>query len=125
MSYQTSWKNFPEKELRCQHTGFTNPNPEFKVLMDKIQELRDLYGKPLSVSSAYRHTSHPIESKKSKGGQHTIAAIDLKVSGEASVEVLKLALRLGFTGIGVHQKGNFNQRFIHLDLRSSPWMWSY
>jgi hypothetical protein len=39
------------------------------------------------------------------------------------VRFLRLALELGFTGIGVQQKGT--GRFIHLDLRAVPAIWSY
>lgn len=125
-TYQTSWKNFSEDELKCQHTGETNPNPQFKALMDKVQTLRDLYGKPIQISSAYRSPDHPIErSKANGGGFHTIAAVDLQVSGEAAVEILTIALKLGFTGIGISQKGDWDKRFIHLDLRSTPTIWSY
>jgi hypothetical protein len=38
-------------------------------------------------------------------------------------DILKLAFRIGFTGIGVNQKGD--KRFIHLDLREFPLVYSY
>jgi len=37
--------------------------------------------------------------------------------------VLRLAMHLQFTGIGVQQKGS--GRFVHLDLRKEPTVWSY
>lgn len=123
ISYNNRWKNFSDKELACQHTGLLNPNKEFITLMDMVQELRERLGFPMPVTSAYRHPTHPIESKKSKGGQHTIAAIDLGVSRERAYDVLKEALDMGFTGIGVNQIGG--GRFIHLDLRKQATVWSY
>jgi len=45
------------------------------------------------------------------------------VSGEDAQTLIKLALDLGFKGIGVNQKGE--GRFIHIDHRSEPAMWSY
>jgi len=30
-----------------------------------------------------------------------------------------------FNGIGINQKGDWDQRFIHLDDRATPAMWSY
>lgn len=117
-------RNFTDAELRCQcGCGAINPNPLFDVLMDKVQELRVLYGKSLKVTSGYRCPKHPLEARKNKAGQHSIAAIDLSVSRGEAHEVLRIALLLGFTGIGVNQKGN--GRFIHLDLRDAPTIWSY
>ena len=117
-------KNFTDDELRCQcGCGQVNPNPLFKVLMGKVQELRDMYGKALTVTSAYRCPEHPMEANKPKSGQHSIAAIDLGVSRMGAYEVLRLAFSMGFTGIGVNQKGD--HRFIHLDIRESPTVWSY
>lgn len=124
------WPNFSKKELQCQQTGKENPNVcEFIVLMDLVQALRSWYGKPMTVTSGYRSEEHNIEAAKilktGKGGMHTIAAIDLQVPPEDVHKVLKKAFELGFTGIGVNCKGNHAQRFIHLDLREVPWVWSY
>jgi uncharacterized protein YcbK (DUF882 family) len=117
-------RDFTDDELRCQcGCGKLNPDPRFSVFMDRVQVLREQYGKPLTVTSAYRCPKHPIEAKKAVAGQHTIAAIDLGVSRSDAHEILRLAFLLGFTGIGVNQKGN--HRFIHLDDREVPTVWSY
>jgi uncharacterized protein YcbK (DUF882 family) len=117
-------RNFTDDELRCQCGCYTlNPDPSFTVLMNKVQYLRDLYGKSIVVTSAYRCPQHPIEICKKSAGQHSIAAIDLSVSHKDAHDVLRLAFMLGFTGIGVNQKGN--GRFIHLDLREKHTVWSY
>lgn len=120
-----NWSNFTQDELSCTCCGEANPNLEFVELMDIVQEMRDELGFPLPVSSAYRCSSHPIEAKKSKPGMHNIAAIDIRVSGNKAHKVLELAMKKGFTGIGVNQKGNHNQRFIHLDMRDNGTVWSY
>jgi uncharacterized protein YcbK (DUF882 family) len=117
-------RNFTDDELRCQcGCGQLNPDPRFVTFMDRVQILRGQYGNPLGVSSAYRCPKHPIEARKETGGQHTIAAIDLSVSRSNAHEVLRLAFAMGFTGIGVNQKGG--HRFIHLDDRVEPNVWSY
>jgi len=86
-----------------------------------------LYGKPMKVSSGYRDPSHPIEAKKASPGFHTTGrAVDIAVSGADAVKLLTLALQVGFTGIGVQQKGG--GRFIHLDdvvSLTRPNIWSY
>jgi len=127
ITYNGRWKNFPDDELRCSHTGLLNPNREFIVLMDHIQVLRDTLGFSLPISSGYRHETHPIEAKKiAKGkpaGEHTRAAVDIAVSREQAYIVLRKALEMGFSGIGINQKGK--GRFIHLDIRKNPTLWSY
>lgn len=116
-------KNFSDRELKCSCCGRVNTTQRFNDFMAKVQELRDRYGRPLRVTSAYRCENHPIEAKKRKAGMHSIAAIDLGVSRGEAYKVLKLAFEMGFTGIGVNQKGK--GRFIHLDTREKPTVWSY
>lgn len=118
-----AYPSFSDKELACQHCGKFNEKEEFNELMEKVQELRDEYGKGIPVTSAYRCESHPIEAAKQRAGYHSIAAIDLGVSGTDAYRILELAFKLGFTGIGVNQKGG--SRFIHLDRREVPTVWSY
>lgn len=92
--------------------------------MQALQILRTTYGKPLTVTSGYRCPDHPIERAKPEPGMHaTGLAADLGVQGSDAVEVLRIALGLGFTGIGIQQKGM--GRFIHLDRRVVPMIWSY
>lgn len=121
------WDNFTKEELICSHTGLENPNVGiFVSLMDDVQEIRSYVGVPFEVTSAYRHPTHPEEASRGKQGQHTKAAIDIRVPIEYCHIVLEKAFELGFTGIGVNLTGDLNQRFIHLDKRSSkPRVWSY
>ncbi len=124
-----SWESpyFTSEEMACSHTGLEKMDDQF---MDMLTELRVAYAKPLRVTSAYRDVTHPIEARKSKGGAHTTGkAVDLGVDRGDAYQVLKLALEIGFTGIGVAQKGD--GRFIHLDICTDaegfvrPTIWSY
>jgi zinc D-Ala-D-Ala carboxypeptidase len=117
-------KNFSDDELKCQHCGALNPHGAFKVFMDRIQQLRERYGKPLRVTSGYRCEDHPIEAKKAEAGMHSYAAIDLGVAGKDAYDIVKMAFELGFTGVGVSQRKGI-PRFIHLDDREYPAIWSY
>lgn len=117
------WPNFSWSSLVCSHCSKRNPDPAFITFMDQIQVLRNNLGYPLVVTSAYRCPGHPLESVKAIAGQHSKVAIDLGVQGKQAHEVLKEAFRMGFNGIGVQQKGN--GRFIHLDKRENPTVWSY
>lgn len=122
------YKYFTKNEFNCRHTGKNEMKHEFMLL---LEQLRREYGKPLKVSSGYRHPSHPAERKKTISGAHTSGqACDLAVSGANAYEVLKIAFKLGFNRIGVQQKGDIKTRFIHLDTLNargfpSPTVWSY
>jgi len=117
----SAYPNFDEREFRCRHCGRQEMKPEF---MAKLQALRTAYGKPMNISSGYRCADHPIEKAKPSPGMHaTGRAADIAVQGAEAVRVLQLALEHGFTGIGVQQKGT--GRFIHVDLREQPTIWSY
>lgn len=118
-----SSEHFSRKELQCKYSGECQFNPEF---LARIEELRIAYGKPLKVSSGFRSADHPVERVKKSTGYHAKGeALDFLVYGEDAQTLIKLALDLGFKGIGVSQKGDFNRRFIHIDHRSEPAMWSY
>jgi len=102
--------------------------------MEKIETLRVLYGKPLTVTSAARCPEYnaSVSSTGAKGPHTTGRAIDFGISGYDAHKLLSLALSMPhFTGIGVAQKGPHKERFIHLDtLENSPnsprpWVWSY
>lgn len=121
----TKYPNFSRKKLACSHCGAEGIRPE---LMDKVQALRNAYGKPMPETSGYRCPQHPEEAKKSVPGAHQLGlAIDIGLQGAEAYELLKLALAAGFTGIGVNQKGG--ARFIHLDVATTelprPTVWSY
>ncbi len=118
-----SFENFTPDEFACQHTGLHGMDEEF---MRKLQHLRSVYGKPMTVTSGYRHPSHPIEAKKATPGEHTTGrAADIAVSGADALRLVQLATSMGFTRIGVQQKGE--GRFIHLGDSPDfvPGMWSY
>jgi zinc D-Ala-D-Ala carboxypeptidase len=83
--------------------------------MDKVEKLRDRLGFALPVTSAYRCPEYNNRvSGTGRSGPHTTGrAIDLGVSHSRALELLRMALAMGFTGIGIKQHGQ--GRFIHLD----------
>lgn len=121
-------KYFTEDEMRCQcGCGQAKMDHEF---MQWLDALRDCYGSPIIISSGYRCKDHPIEAVKTKPGAHTTGkAADIGVDRTDAMQITKIALELGFTGVGIQQKGT--GRFIHLDRCTAedgfprPTMWSY
>lgn len=84
----------------------------------------------MKISSGYRCPKHPIEAAKPTPGAHASGmAADIALQGADAHRLLQLALELGFTGIGVQQKGS--GRFLHLDTLPNslatprPTVWSY
>lgn len=122
------WKKYPNfraSEFICKHCGREGIQEE---LLDKLQALRHAYAKPIFITSGYRCPQHPVEVVKKEPGAHTSGeAVDIGCSGQEAYTLIKLALGLGFTGIGVKQKGGAD-RFIHLDIMAEsprPNIWSY
>tara|TARA_R110002012_G_scaffold86272_1_gene214427 strand:- start:5000 stop:5368 length:369 start_codon:yes stop_codon:yes gene_type:complete len=121
------YKYFEERELTCRHCGKSGMN---KYFMTGIETLREAVDFPFIISSAYRCPDHPIEASKSSPGAHTSGrAMDIVCRGKDAHKLLQEAMKMGFSGIGVSQKGD--SRFIHLDdledssNRPRPWIWSY
>lgn len=116
-------KNFKSSELAC---SCCNSEQVQQWALDKLQTVRDAVNRPLSITSAYRCSKHPVEAKKiesgKKPGTHNQGlAFDVYVSnGLERAEIVIAGLSSGATGIGV------DKNFIHLDWRDSdPVMWVY
>lgn len=119
----TRWPNFTDSEMACSCCGELSPSVEFSQLMDHAQAFRTTSNKPLVISSGYRCAAHSIEAAKASPGPHSRAACDFAVQGEHAIELLQFFLQLGYVGIGVHQKGD--KRYIHIDTRDTPALWTY
>ena len=120
-------KYFNRSEFECSHSHTCEMDQNF---IDKLNKLREEFGKPLTINSGYRSPEHPIEYVKQTPGAHASGkACDISVSREDALRLLELAIKLGFTGFGINQKGS--SRFIHLDTlenssaRPRPTIWSY
>jgi uncharacterized protein YcbK (DUF882 family) len=118
---------FSEKELACSCCGVADMDSEF---MTKLNLLRNNFGKPIYLSSAYRCPAH----NRKEGGRpaHEAGrAVDIAVIGGDALEILGIAVSLGFTGVGIKQHGS--GRFVHIDTLQEdefgdsprPWVWSY
>jgi uncharacterized protein YcbK (DUF882 family) len=99
----TRWKYFSEDELRCKGTGEVNMD---ELFMDMLVSLRERLKQPMSISSGYRSESHNIAIGGSTRSAHLKGcAVDVVCSGHKAFEIVRIALELGFTGIGVKQNG--------------------
>lgn len=103
------YPNFSQAEFRCKETGEIGMQAEF---MERLQKLRFDYNRPMVVTSGYRSPRHSIEAKKAVPGTHAQGiAVDIAASGRDAHDLVFLAIKNGFNGIGVAKT------FIHLDMR--------
>ena len=104
------YPNFSAIEFNCRHTGQNEMKHEFMKL---LQAWRTEYGKPVRVTSGYRHWSHPVEARKGHTtGEHTRGTCaDIACdNGADRFTMVRLALKHGFSRIGI-AKG-----FLHLGI---------
>lgn len=122
----SKYPNFTEDEFKCSHTGKADMDKDF---LDKLQALRTELDAPVIITSGFRDKTHPIEASKPKPGEHYEGkAADIACFGSHAFKILKIAMRHGFTRIGVSQKGAHNKRFLHLGtstIKPNPTIWSY
>ena len=117
--------NFTWDEFACRCGCDSDGSEMDEGLLEALQDIRTKAGFPFFITSGYRCPNHPVEARKTTPGTHSQGiAVDIGVSRENALTVLKLALNDGrIKGIGVQQKGG--GRFIHLDTRTDPAIWSY
>lgn len=117
---------FTEAELKCKCCG------ELKFKDETLRRLiavREQLREPMIISSGYRceaYNSQIGATQTHASGQ----AVDVVCSGATALSLVGWAVRAGFTGIGIKQKGEHAQRFIHLDdlepdYAPRPTIWSY
>ena len=125
----TPWRNFWKHELQCKCCGKIHQTLEFADFMDTMQLIRDETGIKMPVTSGCRCEDHDRRvgsSSRAGKGPHTIAAIDVAVSGENAFRLVEAAVKFGVRGIGVSQRGG-KPRFLHFDMleENRPRIWSY
>lgn len=124
-----AWRHFKVSEFACRcGCGRNEIDSKF---VDRLDDLREACGFVLPVTSGYRCPKHNTQvSSTGLTGPHTTGhAVDFGVSRAQAYELMTIALRMGFTGIGIQQKGG--SRFIHIDDlpnaegQPRPTVWSY
>ena len=109
--------NFSKSEMACRcGSGIYEMDDEF---MRMLQALRNQMNGPLRVTSARRcdrHNDAVSTAKNKKNGVHILVqASEIFISGERAMVLFEKARQIGFSGIGLSQKGDHAHRFVHLD----------
>jgi zinc D-Ala-D-Ala carboxypeptidase len=106
----TKYPNFSEAEFNCKHTGLNEMTHEFMTI---LQAIRTDYGKPMNITSGYRHPSHPVERAKThSNGEHTQGnCADIACANSTDrFALISLAVKHGITRIGIARS------FLHLGI---------
>lgn len=112
-------KNFKVKEFVCKDGSdpvFISPE-----LVEVLQKIRDHFGKPVNINSAYRTPAHNKREGGATYSQHLYGtAVDIKVTGVSPKEVAQYAETLlsGRGGIGIYST------FTHIDVRADKSRWN-
>lgn len=125
-----SWSEMSCKCGRCQgHPDSQEATDFFVQEVGWLQTIRDAYGKPIHINSGYRCPDYnDSHFSTGKNGPHTKGAFDVGIHGHDCWELVSIALKLGATGVGLDQRGDYSGRFVHLDRLSGktrPWIWTY
>ena len=114
VSYQS--KYFSEAETQC-HCG-CGGNKVNPLLLEKLDELREMIGGPLELSCAYRCPEHNAEVGGEPNSQHLLGnAADVLVPDfdhcNTVDQLAWYAEQVGFDGIGIYPE----DEFVHVDVR--------
>ena len=102
---------FSEKERCCRCGCGMDIDPKLLKILNKA---REIYGKPISLTSGARCLSHNEKIGASKTSSHTLGlATDIRTPDSGiRFELKAIFLSLGITRIGTNYKANF----IHIDI---------
>jgi zinc D-Ala-D-Ala carboxypeptidase len=124
---------FKEEEFKCHCGTCGSTGKEMSApFLITLNLLRARYERPMIISSGYRCPGYNAKvSHSGLQGPHTTGkAVDVAIGGHEAYALIKEAMQLGFTGIGVQQVGA--HRFLHLDMLANgengcprPTVWSY
>jgi zinc D-Ala-D-Ala carboxypeptidase len=103
------WPNFSPQEMASKREGELMID---EAAMDKLQKLRNILGKPLLITSAYRSEAHNRAVGGAARSQHRLAkAFDVRMDNQDPWHFEEVARSVGFTGFGHYPKSGF----MHID----------
>lgn len=108
-------KNFKVKEFRCKDgSDFILVDVDF--VQNKLQNIRDHFGKPVTINSAYRTETYNKKVGGAKASYHVKGrAFDIVITGVPLNEICKYAESIGVMGIIRYNS------FVHLDSREKKY----
>ena len=122
--YRTSVsKNFKSNEFACQGKGCCSSVLIDEDLVKYLQDIRDHFGAPVTITSGYRCEKHNKAVGGAAGSRHTKGqAADIMVRGVKPAAVAAYAESIGIKGIGLYETTR-DGYFVHIDTRSKKSFW--
>ena len=120
-------KYFKASDFSCECCGYYFMDENLVMALD---HLRDRFGHPLTIKSAYRCQQQNLLDKGAKDSMHKVGkAVDLKVSTMSSDKLMKL-VRLALADYSHLNLSRFNgfgmgNNTFHIDIRGEAKAWTY
>ena len=115
--------NFQYKEFDCHGSGCCSTTIIDEKLVAYVQQIRDHFGKPVTITSPYRCEVHNRRVGGATKSYHMQGrAADIVVQGVSSREVAKYAESIGILGIGLYET-SADGYFTHIDTRTTKSFW--
>lgn len=116
-------ENFKASEFLCKGSGCCTEGKIDPALVTILQKIRDHFGKPVHISSAYRCATWNKQVGGVSRSYHCYGqAADIKVEDTAPAEVAKYAESIGVLGIGLYET-DADGHFVHVDTRTTKSFW--
>ena len=116
-------KNFKVSEFACHGNGCCSTVLIDEQLVKYVQQIRDHFGKSITITSGYRCPVHNRNVGGATGSRHAKGqAADIVVHGVSSREVAKYAESIGIKGIGLYETAR-DGYFTHIDTRTTKSFW--
>ena len=116
-------KNFQYKEFDCHGQGCCSTTIIDEKLVEYVQQIRDHFNKPVTITSSYRCEIHNKRVGGATKSYHMKGqAADIVVQGVSSREVAKYAESIGILGIGLYETSK-DGYFTHIDTRTTKSFW--
>lgn len=115
--------HFNSTEFDCHGSGCCSQTLINEKLIEYLEKIREHFGKPITITSAYRCPTHNSNVGGATGSRHSKGdAADIVVSGVAPREVAKYAESIGVLGIGLYET-SADGFFTHIDTRDYKSFW--
>ena len=115
--------NFRVSEFLCHGSGCCTQGKVDEKLVQILQQIRDHFGKPVHITSAYRCAAWNKRVGGVSRSYHLSGqAADIKVEDTAPAEVAKYAESIGVLGIGLYETDS-DGHFVHVDTRTTKSFW--
>lgn len=116
-------KWFKVDEFRCKCCGGLGDEGRLLELMERLDKVREVYGRPMPIMSGYRCPKRNVQVGGAPLSRHLKSeAADIVIGGSRDrYDLVKAALSSGFRRIGI------GKGFVHLDIsdEEADVLWLY